>query len=729
MSRGQLQCLGTSQFLKREFGSGYRFFATMQHGVLHLEEGGKGSGGEITNLASVDLERHPLVSKIIAFASGHVPGATFAPAESSAASLCLILPFSSAQFFPGFFSALDECMSDFCITGYGVAITSLEEVFLKTGGDHDLQGDDATLLTGSAEADQIEESIDGSVAEDFTDDAAIHLQVYAIWRRRLSQAVNDPRRTLPFLGFPLVVGTTGILLNVFGVLGDPGDGVSGLVMSLVIAAGYLPVVSIISEGVVAERTTQLRNVLTVMGCDPRSYWLGTFVGDFTLLSLLAVTLYVVALICAYVDPPVKGGYKGDDDYLEPLVDYGRLLWLLLVFSVQLSFFCYMLSFFFTSPKVAIATMPFFSIVLIFLPVIFVALFWYGVGPEGADLIYFADNTIALNMIRGVAVCSPHGALCAGLLAISNTCEGVSSDQCVVPPYWQTMTILAGEAVLFALATFLIDRRDFLSLEEQRWDLPESDVKALDADVAAERELVLASAPEAFALRLAALRKLFPSKRLNDPPFEAVKSLSLGLKRGELFGLLGANGAGKTTAISCVMRVLYPNAGSMHIEGHSVSNDFTAASRHLGVVTQHNTLWENLSCIDHLRLFARLRGVPKAKLEALVTHTVDQMELGPYQHRLAGQLSGGMKRKLCVAVAIIGDPDVVMLDEPSAGLDPVSRRNLWNTLIKTMGTRAVLLTTHSMEEAEALCTRIGIMVKGQLQALGSPQHLKMKFGSG
>jgi ABC-type multidrug transport system ATPase subunit len=187
--------------------------------------------------------------------------------------------------------------------------------------------------------------------------------------------------------------------------------------------------------------------------------------------------------------------------------------------------------------------------------------------------------------------------------------------------------------------------------------------------------------------------------------------------------------GKTTAISMIMRAQYPNAGSIHIEGKSVLNDFKHAATHLGVVTQHNTLWDNLSCIEHLRLFARIRGVPAHKVQALVKDTIEKMELTPYARRLAGQLSGGMKRKLCVAIAIIGDPDVVMLDEPSAGLDPVSRRNLWDTLLATMANRAVVLTTHSMEEAEALCTRIGIMVKGQLQALGTPQHLKTKFGSG
>jgi len=119
-----------------------------------------------------------------------------------------------------------------------------------------------------------------------------------------------------------------------------------------------------------------------------------------------------------------------------------------------------------------------------------------------------------------------------------------------------------------------------------------------------------------------------------------------------------------------MRVLYPNAGSILVEGHSVSTDFANAAKHLGCVTQHSTLYPSLSCIDHLRLFARIRGVPASQLEDLVQGTVAQMELGPYRDRLAKNLSGGMKRKLCVAVALIGNPEVVLLDEPSAGLDPV-----------------------------------------------------------
>mmetsp|Transcript_17727 Transcript_17727/g.30297 ORF Transcript_17727/g.30297 Transcript_17727/m.30297 type:complete len:541 (-) Transcript_17727:215-1837(-) len=332
------------------------------------------------------------------------------------------------------------------------------------------------------------------------------------------------------------------------------------------------------------------------------------------------------------------------------------------------------------------------------------------------------------MLRGIAVCSPQGALAIGIMASADACVNVTEENCVVPAYWEVMVIMFGEVVLFAFCTYLIDRRSFLPLKEQTWDLSDAEVTALDSDVAAERAAVLASGVSSYGLRLANLRKVFPAKGASEKPVVADKSISLGLPRGELFGLLGPNGAGKTTAISMIMRVLYPNAGTIHIEGLSVASEFTKACTHLGVVTQHNTLWDKLSCRDHLKLFARLRGVPRQRVDAVVEETIEQMELGPYQYRLSEGLSGGMKRKLCVAVAIIGNPDVVMLDEPSAGLDPVSRRNLWSTLIKTMSTRAVLLTTHSMEEAEALCTRIGIMVHGQLEALGSPQYLKQKIGS-
>merc|ERR1711861_83679 len=156
--------------------------------------------------------------------------------------------------------------------------------------------------------------------------------------------------------------------------------------------------------------------------------------------------------------------------------------------------------------------------------------------------------------------------------------------------------------------------------------------------------------------------------------------------------------------------------------------FAQASEHLAVVNQHNTLWDALSCADHLRLFARLRMLEN-EVEDAVAATLARVELLNHADKPAGRLSGGMKRKLCGACALIGDPQIVLLDEPSAGLDPVSQRNLWNLIKATMAGRAVVLTTHSMVEADFLCDRIGIMVQGQLRCLGTSDHLKQRYASG
>jgi ABC-type multidrug transport system ATPase subunit len=184
----------------------------------------------------------------------------------------------------------------------------------------------------------------------------------------------------------------------------------------------------------------------------------------------------------------------------------------------------------------------------------------------------------------------------------------------------------------------------------------------------------------------------------------------------LFSLVRV-GAGKTTTLSMLTRLLIPTSGDGLVAGHSVLADFAKGARGLGIVTQNNALWDKLSVEDHLYLFARLRGVPEDLVTRVVNGVIDQLELTPHRGKLAMKLSGGMKRKLCVAIALIGDPEVVLLDEPSAGLDPVSRHNLWTVILKTMSNRAVILTTHSMEEAEALCKRIGVMINGQMRALG------------
>jgi len=200
-----------------------------------------------------------------------------------------------------------------------------------------------------------------------------------------------------------------------------------------------------------------------------------------------------------------------------------------------------------------------------------------------------------------------------------------------------------------------------------------------------------------------LRKIYPPRFFGGAAVESVQCAAFGVPTGQVFGLLGANGAGKTTTVSMVCRAVEPTSGDAKVAGKSVLADFEDAARALGVVNQKNVLWDHLSCRDHLSLFARLRGVD---IEGDARHAAEQalavVGLSDHADKAAGRLSGGMKRKLAVAVALVGGPSVVLLDEPSSGLDPGAQRNLWDLIKVTMKGRAVVLTTHSMGEADLLC---------------------------
>jgi len=214
---------------------------------------------------------------------------------------------------------------------------------------------------------------------------------------------------------------------------------------------------------------------------------------------------------------------------------------------------------------------------------------------------------------------------------------------------------------------------------------------------------------------------------------AVNGISLGIYSGECFGLLGPNGAGKTTTLSLLTGEVRPaSAGSIHVCGHNVATaaGMDAASGVLGLCPQIDPLWDSLTGRQHLLFYGRIKGVPQELLEQAVDGLLRQLGLG---HRDASKVtstySGGMKRKLSLAIALIGHCELLFLDEPSASVDAAAKRHLWKVLEMRRRDQTVLLTTHSMEEAEAMCNRIAIQVRGQLRCLGSPLHIKMKYGSG
>lgn len=211
--------------------------------------------------------------------------------------------------------------------------------------------------------------------------------------------------------------------------------------------------------------------------------------------------------------------------------------------------------------------------------------------------------------------------------------------------------------------------------------------------------------------------------------KAVKEVCLGIPSGSVFGLLGMNGAGKTTLLHCIQGKLQMSDGDAYIGDSSCVNDLEAVRQRFGVCPQHDILWEFVTPREHLRAFAHLRGIPDSAVESAVSQLIERLDLSEKADAVSSTLSGGQKRRLSIALSVIGSPDVVFLDEPTTGLDPNTRRFVWNYILELRQNRVVVLTTHSMEEADALCSRLGIMVNGRLLSLGTPQQLKSEHGSG
>lgn len=217
-----------------------------------------------------------------------------------------------------------------------------------------------------------------------------------------------------------------------------------------------------------------------------------------------------------------------------------------------------------------------------------------------------------------------------------------------------------------------------------------------------------------------------TKKFGD--FLAVDNLNLKIKKGEVFGFLGPNGAGKTTSINMIVGLLRPSSGQVLINGKEVDNMDKGS---IGTCPQELVLWENLTCKESLKLMGDMYEVPKETLNQRIEKLLKDLFLTDKTDTLVSNLSGGMKRRLNLAMAVIHEPEIVLLDEPSEGLDPQSRRVLWNYIksLRDVECKTVILTTHLMDEADRLSDRVAIIDHGQLLKLDTPENLKKEVGEG
>ncbi|XP_071785236.1 phospholipid-transporting ATPase ABCA3-like isoform X1 [Asterias amurensis] len=475
--------------------------------------------------------------------------------------------------------------------------------------------------------------------------------------------------------------------------------------------------------IVTEKQSKAKHLQMVGGLDGFTYWVANLCWD----SINYFLVYIVILIVFAAFN--VAAFSGEN--------LGTVAIILLLFGWAAVPFVYLLSYLFKTPVTAYAvTVTLLSILGLGT---IITVFVLEIIGTYEDEVLIVDH---------VFMALPTHCLARGLIqlatnvAIRSTCTASDLDMefCKAinvtyfdnnldwdqPGVGQHCFYLAMEGIIYFALTLLVEMQFFIPSRSAKY-LKHHSSAPEDIDVAAERKKVedLNHREGDYAVILKNLSKTYRSK-----PSPAVDQLNLAIPKGECFGLLGVNGAGKTTSFGMLTGDLSITAGKTYMEGYSIQADRRKAQQKMGYCPQFDALIDQLTGRELLMLFARLRGIPRHNIQAVVKSTITHLNLDKWADKLCGTYSGGNKRKLNTATALVGSPPIVLLDEPTSGMDPKARRHLWNALTQVMKDgRSIVLTSHSMEECEALCTRLAIMVNGQFKCLGSTQHLKSRFGTG
>ncbi|UYV74613.1 ABCA3 [Cordylochernes scorpioides] len=408
-------------------------------------------------------------------------------------------------------------------------------------------------------------------------------------------------------------------------------------------------------------------MMKMMGMSDWGYWLSTFAGHFILLSIICVAISIFCYVPLNQQP-----------YLTHC-SYEIFFVFMLAFAAASTVFCLVFTTVCSRPIVAVL-------------VIIIA--WTG-SYVPAFTHYTVWELSDYSMLRKLSSCffSPTLGLHLGLKVIQVYTTYGTHCGCI--PYDPDEELTMGAVILTMIASCFFYGIVIWYLDNV-WPWQPVGV------------------PRPFYFCFEEFKKGVPS----------VNNASLNIYSGEITALLGHNGAGKTTTMNMI-------TGRVEINGHDIMTDTKQARKSLGLCPQHNILYEFMTVAEHLRFYANLKGQDPKETEEEIQSMLSLLHLTEKRNVLASELSGGMQRKLCLGIAVIGGSKVIILDEPTAGMDPEARRGVWDMLLtlRQSGDKTILLTTHYMEEADALGDRIAIMAAGQIYCAGSPMFLKRMFGAG
>uniref|UniRef100_A0A8C1ZLC5 P-type phospholipid transporter n=1 Tax=Cyprinus carpio TaxID=7962 RepID=A0A8C1ZLC5_CYPCA len=466
---------------------------------------------------------------------------------------------------------------------------------------------------------------------------------------------------------------------------------------------------------IEERVSKSKHLQFVSGVKPILYWTTNYLWD--MLNYAVPATMVVFIFISFQ----QESYVSEKNL-------PALVLLLLLYGWSITPLMYPASFIFSVPSTAYVVLTSINLFI-------------GINGSVATFVLelFVDEHLneVNRILKKVFLIFPHFCLGRGLIDMAKNqamadafqrLGNFTKSSNLDPLSWdfvgKNLFAMAMEGIVFFIFTVLLQYKFFVNFS--RWSgfvLPPLGTE--DEDVARERDRVKSGRAVGDVLILKDLSKVYKAGRK-----PAVNRLCLGIPRGECFGLLGVNGAGKTSTFRMLTSDTRITYGEAFLSNHSVLTEVEKVHQLMGYCPQFDAISDLLTGREHLEFYARLRGVPEAHVAKVAQWGVQKLGLSQYAEREAGGYSGGNKRKLSTAISLIGAAPVIFLDEPTTGMDPKAKRFLWNCILSVIKEgRSVVLTSHSMEECEALCTRMAIMVNGRFQCLGSVQHLKNRFGDG
>lgn len=697
LAQGKVKAVGTSRQLKMQFGMGY-----------HLKV-------LIPKNAPADCAqgiRKLVFEGITGAQDENIREEERAQALDAPATLCFTLPYSQFDSFGAMLTKIDECASDLQIIDYELAMTSLEEVFMTLGQDQD------ATAQGQAQGLEFQELEQEGDISWRREELAWKEHVKAVFSVRFAESLANRKTIFWGVFFPLA-------LTVYMIMACQNWGQNAhhaMVGSFAFCPGLVTSVNVVRLTVllVRERISKVRHVIISQGMPPSAYWVGTIlqIG----LQVLIPALFV-ALMCMIT--------------AQDFMSRGRAIfvWVAAVLQpIPVILFACNFAFLFKTEEGAMKGGAGVTMLVAILPPIFPNVVWTLQYDRAWDMVAMIVHSV-------FSFVSPFYLLSGEILGVWRAGGGSPFGGPSSYPdadgsgfthwlrFWEVWVPYVGQLTLCVVLWLTLRRQDKTYASSTADVANANEPSRRDEDVLAEEVRVRGTVPQAEACLYNNLHHTYNDKGRLVP---AVQGISLGIHYGECFGLLGPNGAGKTTTLGCLTgEIRPPTQGEVHIAGHSVTGDgLFEAYKHLGNCPQADPIMPSISGRAHLLFYGRLKGIPQAQLAQEVDRLSRRLGFTPADSdKPADQYSGGMKRKLSLGVALIGRSDILFLDEPSAAVDAGSKRLLWKVIKKRAPNQTVVITTHSMEEAEAVCDRLSIQVLGQLRCLGSTVHLKNKYGSG